>query len=373
MSDYLNEEYCVFDNDASASSFGWNFQSNAGIFLFLKYIQQAEDIKIESKLQDIEITLLDGNKVFAQAKSSQDFTVAKDTKEKFKDAIVSLARNKQDGNKLVYISNVPDTFKSATGVFNNSVVPYTDCLSGIKDEIDKAIQSTIASIEKKLAAETKQEKRRRIQIAKEMVENFDKSTLYISTIHPYWGNEENRYQSISDAVLSFLVDDIKLSRDDAISIKQRLLEHWQLRFEHNSTIKDTESQKKLKKSDFVWPVAAFLIDNELSEIYDCLTFTPDKCITNEVKRILESSECFYHERFEFSNSVLQEFNQFKKENRLDAVEKVFIKSHYNLFLNEFSNIEDLEEREYITKAFMFRIICNYKNLQRIGKGAGMKI
>ena len=63
MSDYINSETCDFSNDASASSFGWNFQSNAGVFLFLKYIKEAKSIKIESKLQDIEIELYDGNKI----------------------------------------------------------------------------------------------------------------------------------------------------------------------------------------------------------------------------------------------------------------------------------------------------------------------
>ena len=70
MSEYLNEDICQFSNDASASSFGWNFQANAGIFLFLKYMPDAADIKIESISQDIEITLIDERKVFAQAKMS---------------------------------------------------------------------------------------------------------------------------------------------------------------------------------------------------------------------------------------------------------------------------------------------------------------
>ena len=89
MSEYLNEDICQFSNDASASSFGWNFQANAGIFLFLKYMPDAADIKIESISQDIEITLIDERKVFAQAKSAQDSTTIKDQKEKFKDAIIS--------------------------------------------------------------------------------------------------------------------------------------------------------------------------------------------------------------------------------------------------------------------------------------------
>lgn len=49
MSEYLNEDICQFSNDASASSFGWNFQANAGIFLFLKYMPDAADVKAEIK------------------------------------------------------------------------------------------------------------------------------------------------------------------------------------------------------------------------------------------------------------------------------------------------------------------------------------
>lgn len=139
MSEYLNEEFCDFNNDASATSFGWNFQVNAGIYLFLYYIQDATDIKIESKLQDIEITLNDNSKVFAQAKSAQDYTAISDQKEKFKDAIISLSRNNYKGNKLLYISNIPDTFKSFDGFANNRVISYNDCLEGIRKEIDKTI------------------------------------------------------------------------------------------------------------------------------------------------------------------------------------------------------------------------------------------
>lgn len=105
MDDYLNSDIYDFDNDASASSFGWDFQVNAGIFLFLKYISNAEDIKIESKCQDVEITLTDQRKVFAQAKSAQDYTSIKNPKEKFKDAIISLSKNPWENNILIYIQH----------------------------------------------------------------------------------------------------------------------------------------------------------------------------------------------------------------------------------------------------------------------------
>lgn len=376
MKDYLNEEYCEFSNDASASSFGWNFQSNAGIFLFLKYIHNALDIKIESKLQDIEITLVNGSKIFAQAKSAQDYTVAKDKKEKFKDAIVSLSRNPQKNNQLIYISNIPDTFKSANNFFDNSIVSYSSCLSNIKKEIDNTFLSTISSIENKIKKEKLQERKNKLIKIKNKVERFDKSSLFISTINPYFGDEENRYIKISDTVLSFLVDCIKLNRDDAISIKQRLLEHWQLRLEYNSTVSDKSDTKKITKADFAWPIAAFLIDNDLSEISDCLSFTPDKSIFNDVNRIMGLPTSIYHERFEFSNRVLQEFELFKKDvygKGITQVEKEFIKQRSNQFIEEFRVVSDENVTEYLAKAFLFRIINNNRNMQKISAGVGVRI
>lgn len=376
MKDYLNEEYCEFSNDASASSFGWNFQSNAGIFLFLKYIHNALDIKIESKLQDIEITLVNGSKIFAQAKSAQDYTVAKDKKEKFKDAIVSLSRNPQKNNQLIYISNIPDTFKSANNFFDNSIISYSSCLSNIKKEIDNTFLSTISSIENKIKKEKIQERKNKLIKIKNKVERFDKSSLFISTINPYFGDEENRYIKISDTVLSFLVDYIKLNRDDAISIKQRLLEHWQLRLEYNSTVSDKSDTKKITKADFAWPIAAFLIDNDLSEISDCLSFTPDKSIFNDVNRIMGLPTSIYHERFEFSNRVLHEFEQFKKDvygKGITQVEKEFIKQRSGQFIEEFRVVSDENVTEYLTKAFLFRIINNNRNMQKISAGVGVRI
>ena len=185
LKDYLNEDYCEFVNDASASSFGWNFQSNAGIFLFLKYIKEAESIKIESKLQDIEINLSDGGKILAQAKSSQDYTVATDKKEKFKDAIISLAKFSSFGDQLIYISNIPDTLDSGKNNFDNKIVPYSSCLQGIRDEIDQLFESTCNSIRSKISKAKDAKKALKTEQILKLVEGFDKTKLYISVITPF--------------------------------------------------------------------------------------------------------------------------------------------------------------------------------------------
>ena len=378
MNEYLNENVCQFDNDASASSFGWNFQTNAGIFLFLKYMPEVTDIKIESKSQDIEMTLGHDRKVFAQAKSSQDYTAIKDQKEKFKDAIISLARNPYEGNQLIYISNIPDTFKSVPNFFDNSIIAYNDCLVGLKKEIDETILSISKSISQKIKNETKPKKIAKLKQIKSKVKNFHKENLYISTIYPYYGNDQNRYIKISDTVLSFLTDTIGLPREDAIAIKQHLLEHWQLYFEHNSTIKDNNNCKRISKEDFTWPIVAFLVDGNFPDIDSCLTFLPDSAIKNEVARIMNDPKSFYHERYEFSNRVLQRYALFKKEILGETVkqpELVFIKKYGHEFINEFTMLGngDTELIEYLTKVFLYKILASNRHVKKVCTAVGVKI
>ena len=57
------------NRNASPSAFGWDFQANSAIFLMLETIQDAKRIRVEGVDEDIEITLQDKTKVYAQAKA----------------------------------------------------------------------------------------------------------------------------------------------------------------------------------------------------------------------------------------------------------------------------------------------------------------
>ncbi|MBR4891520.1 MAG: hypothetical protein IKU15_09600 [Clostridia bacterium] len=376
MSDFVNTEIYDFSNDASASSFGWNFQSNAGIFLFLKYINESKSIKIESKLQDIEIELKDGGKILAQAKSSQDYSIAKDKKEKFKDALISLAKYQNETNQMIYISNIPDMLKSAPNVFNNSVFSYESCLSETKEEIDDIFDSIGKSIENKISAETNSKKKSKLLRIQKNIIDLDKTKLYFSVIYPFFGDEQNRYKIIGDSIIEFLVDVIHLSRDDAVSIKQRLLDHWQLKFQHNSTEPDKGTQKAIRKEEFAWPIAVYLTEDSAVNIDDCLTFIPDKALKSEINRKLSSAEMLFHERFAFANVVIQDYISFKRQQSPGTkdIERLFVQKCGNNYCDEFSEDNPDEEIcEYLTKLCVYRIITNYINMNKIGKGIGVTL
>lgn len=56
-------------SNATASAFGWEFQSNAAIMLMLKNIEKASRVKVEGESEDVEITFSNGKMLMAQAKS----------------------------------------------------------------------------------------------------------------------------------------------------------------------------------------------------------------------------------------------------------------------------------------------------------------
>lgn len=377
MSDYINADIIDFDNDASASSFGWNFQSNAGIFLFLHYIKEAKDLKIESKLQDIEITLNNDNKILAQAKSAQDPSIDKAKKTKFKDALISIAKSsKTEPNAhFIYISNESDTFSSGDKAFDNCIRSYNECLQSIKNEIDETIDATIKSLSAKIEKSEKSsngKKTTQLIEIKQLIENLNRDNLSVSCITQFWGEKENRYASIKDKINEFLLNELNY---DAITVKKisnRLFEHWSFECGFNSTEKD--EHKEMTKESFLWPISIFLLQDIHHDIKDCLDFTCDSSLEEEVDAIFEETKMLCHERFEFSNKILQDYYDFKKKtvSKMKEPEKEFIRKNWKKYVEEFAQENfDEEKLEYVTKAFIYRILMNSRNLRNICSKVGI--
>lgn len=100
------------NRNASASAFGWDFQVNAAILLMLENIEKAEHIRVEGANEDIEITLNDKSKIYAQAKAVTKPDDTSNVIKKLKDAIETLneTEKKSDGYLFTYITNSPNPF-----------------------------------------------------------------------------------------------------------------------------------------------------------------------------------------------------------------------------------------------------------------------
>lgn len=97
------------NRNSTASSFGWSFQVNAALFLFLEYLKTAKSLRVEGKDEDIVIVLSDNTKIYAQAKSTikPDDIASKQKIDKLSEALETLNDDfeKKDSKIFIYITN----------------------------------------------------------------------------------------------------------------------------------------------------------------------------------------------------------------------------------------------------------------------------
>lgn len=129
------------NRNAGAVIFGFDYQIDAAICLFVRNIKLIEKIKVEGKYEDIEQILSDGSIIYCQVKSVIDVT--KDSKQvkkqKLKTALTSLADCELNSNdKLIYCSNQKDPLISKDSKFKiNDIVEFEYNL--LDDESKKLI------------------------------------------------------------------------------------------------------------------------------------------------------------------------------------------------------------------------------------------
>lgn len=95
--------------NAPASPFGWDFQFNSAIVLFIDYIKDIDFMRVEGEKEDVELHFTDGRIIFAQCKSNFTDEFKKYSSKYLIDAFRTLseANNNPDCYKLLYVSNNP--------------------------------------------------------------------------------------------------------------------------------------------------------------------------------------------------------------------------------------------------------------------------
>lgn len=389
QSDIKNPEYISesYSNDASSSSFGWNFQYNAGVFLFLKLSDDVLSIEMENEKQDIVLRLRGNRNVYAQAKSAQDYTdmTTGDKNIKIKDAIISLAKtaSKDINGEFIFISNIKEPIKDEDGISKLRITPYSslnktsqqhidNLFSAIKTKMNKNIENIIG--DKKISEKSKNTKVNSIRhdISSLELLEANKDKFFISTIVPFKGGPE-RFDAIKDELNAFL-DKLNMSVSKKSSVCSRYLSYLQLIFEVGAGIKTFECKKQMKTSDLIWPISAILIfdNNSFTDVEDYLSFSSDPSNDDTMSQYINDDQFIYHTRFEFSNKVVQSFINFKKEfKNKDNVIADFLNLTWADFKSEFDDgIINSENLEYLTKYYLYRLICIREDIDNMYRWLG---
>lgn len=213
------------NRNASASAFGWQFQINIAIYLMIKYFGKFEEMKIEGEKEDIEISLNNSKRIYAQAKSKQNINDG-DTSSystKLRKALESLSDvNDNDSESLIYISNLePNPLNSGTNEFELvSFFKYNELSLASKEKID-------------------------IQL-NQLQKNINKDKLIIAKV-PFFGEDKETKQKY---IIAKIEDFLTFISSDLLPYKNRFLQMLESEALHNAT--QNNMKLKLKKEDVLW-------------------------------------------------------------------------------------------------------------------------
>jgi len=345
----INEEI-VIDTNASASAFGWSFQSNAAILIALKNIKELISIKVEGNIEDIEVLLKNNNNLYIQAKSQVDPTPDSNTYNKLRDGLKTLinASNQNEYSQLIYITNITNPLKkdSLDYYWGNEYAfyGYSEFNLEGKEIIDKYID---------------------VATKKYGISNnkLQKEKLFFCMV-PFSGeNLETRHRIISSSVKRF-INDAQLPE----GLANDFLEYWQNIFFQNST----QKKVSLSKEELVWPLV--VLNSSISE--DHMFFEDyDYGQIAEIKAKYSQYINKKSEQFELVAKVNTDYSSFVDKNR-DLKRKLasqkFIDTHwlnYNFLLD--NELMDAEINEGIIRLILLQILKNRFSIANIKKAAGL--
>lgn len=305
-------------SNATASAFGWEFQSNAAIMLMLKNIEEASKVKVEGESEDVEITFSNGKMLMAQAKSVMSPDDISFVISKLEAALKTLNKASETANveQLIYVTNSPNPFNDVTTMYKFSsplnMVPFSELPASCQRAIGDICSTNGYSV--------------------------DTSMLMVCVMQFHGESEDERYKVLQSLTMEFL----NSLGVDKVSASQ-MLSLWQNSFRVNAS----QRTSIITKESMVWPIIAIQCevretDAELED-YD----------ESDVAEVLQKYRAVINnnsERFEFVSKVLSDFNDFYPA--MKSRERVgrFISERWEQYKNDF----DLKNADSTTEEI---VIC----------------
>lgn len=325
------------DRNASASAFGWDFQANSAMLLMLENIRDAKRVRVEGADEDIEITLEDQTKIYAQAKAVEKPDDTSHVIDKLTKALETLsdAAKNGDGSQFTYMTNSSNPFN------NQRTISYFTGRTHLGfDELPDVAQQKIQDI-----------------IAKNGYTDLDVHKMDIRVI-PFYGNDlKNRYKEIQACVNEFLTT----VSVDLPNVNAEIMEIWQRDLFLNATQGDTTIS--VSKEKMIWPLIVLVVDKTAANEYK-KDFDDDEIgeIERKYKLIINQNTMSY----EIISRVLFDYRKAKSS------PKQFVGDHWNDYLDIVNVIEaDDGTKESLLKIILYRILTQRQYIRDIKRGANL--
>lgn len=338
------------NRNASASAFGWEFQANAAIVLFIRNIDNADAVRVEGLEEDIEIYLNNGDKIYGQAKANTTTEPGKNSTTRFYEALTTLKESvKRDGCKqIVYVTN--DDYP--LGKRNDFTPFHEDCFLRFK-ELPPALQDFTRTHATELGMQD---------------ESLDKLSIMVLG---FTGEDPNTRHKIIRRWVKDLLDGLSLSGYPGIN-DGNLRNQWGLLFHENAS--SSNPHICITKEDFVWPIIVMLCDNGRRD-YSIDDFDPS--FVEEVIEQYDSTINYQSQKFELVTKIIAAFERFvatSGASHKSAMRSSFVNSVWLDYLEDFGLdvLHDSDEREVMAKAVLISILRRESVIKSIKKGVNLE-
>lgn len=277
-------------SNASPTIFGFQYQIDAAICFFVRSIKDFSEIRVEGRLEDIEIECVSGSKYFLQVKSIVNIDNYR-SDDNFKKALISLSSLKlRKNDKIGYCSNQRDNFILKSKEFtHNSIIEYeyNDLTSNTKNRIDNLISKNMLSIET--------------------------NKLLLIKI-PY-------NQSVNlNTKRAFIIEEVQklLSRCKCdIYLAEDLVQKWHDDFEHMATSRSPMFSRT--KEDFIFVILATYLDEKSSDIQP-----QDESLVEEINDIYKKLIKENTIDFKVSNIIYSLYEEYKKNTTKQTINEFIL-------------------------------------------------
>lgn len=312
------------NKNAGAVIFGFDFQIDAAICLFIRNIELIEKIKVEGKYEDIEQFLFDGSIIYCQVKSVINATKndPRVKRQKLRDALDSLSKcelNNKD--KLVYCSNQKDPL-----IANDSRFTIEDIIEFEYNYLDEKSKELINKYFKK------------------NISNISKLSV-IKIPYVYSPNKEIKVQYIYNCIKDFL-----------INVDGSFLGYRDITLKWHDFLKDSAYGKVgefyVEKSDLIWILICVTLEKMVTSVQ-----VPNE---NLIYKISEKKEYILNSlmNFQIYNILLDIYNSDKSDTK--NIDEIFL-SNKSKILETIFGSDEIENADIISAKIIFESIIATSN------------
>ena len=339
------------DRNAAESAFGWEFQINFGIVLALKNIKKMSSIVIEGELDDIEIELDDGNRIYCQVKAHYKANEpGNGSATRLKAALSTLADDLKMDDCAGAIYGTNDRLPFGKSVNSDNFGGEAFFTFG---ELEHAQQTVVR------------------KYLRELEIDDDAYSLLTIAVLPFFGIDESTKMRAVDRAISEFLGQIQ-SVDARAIAPRRLRRMWAMMLGFDATMKPGTERKSVTKRRFVWPIVFEICETAIVN-HEALDIDEDlfESVTRQYKSAIDAQSNL----FSLSTRIITDYEEFFARQSMGNRQAMgaFVSESWERYSERLGADEicDIDERRAFVQLVLLKVLRKRDSMREVSSAVNL--